>query len=94
MSDDLTDFIKIYKDFEINNIVFDVIEESEEKFEIVIKRCFIYESFNELGLEDLTKWMCDIAFNYFSNYHPKIKYIKDRMIARGDDNCHEVFTWE
>jgi len=94
LNDDLTDFTKIYKNFESNNIVFDVIEESEQRFEIVIRRCLIYESFIELGLEDLSKWMCDIAFNYFSNYHPRMKYIKDRMIARGDDTCHEVFIWE
>ncbi|GAI98578.1 unnamed protein product, partial [marine sediment metagenome] len=39
LGDDLTDFIRIYKDFESQNIVFDVIEESKRKFEIVIRRC-------------------------------------------------------
>ncbi len=38
--------------------------------------------------------MCDIAFNYFSHYHPRMTYAKDRMIARGDETCHEVFIWE
>ena len=90
---DLTDFVEIYKDFESMNILFDVVEESKKKFEIVINRCLIYESFKELGIKDLTQWMCDIAFHYFSNYHPKMKYVKDRMIARGDNICHEVFIW-
>ena len=92
--DDLRSFAKVYKDFESHNIVFDVIEESKEKFEIVVKRCLIYESFKELGISALTQWMCDIAFAYFSSYHPRMKYMKDRMIARGDDTCHEVFVWE
>ena len=92
--DDLTDFIEIYKAFESHNIVFDVIEESKQRFEIVIGRCLVYEVFKEIGLGDLTQWMCDIAFAYFESYHPKMEYMKDRMIARGDDTCHEVFIWQ
>ncbi len=92
--DDLQTFAKLYKDFESKNIVFDVVEESADKFEIVIKRCLIYESFNELGVAELTQWMCDVASVYFSSYHSRMKYMKDRMIARGDDTCHEIFVWE
>lgn len=91
--EDLQSFAEVYKDFESNNIVFHVIEESEEKFELVISRCLIYEAFHELGIGQLTRWMCDIAFAYFSQYHPKMTYTKDRMIARGDETCHEVFLW-
>ena len=89
----LSDFVAIYKAFELNNIVFDVVEETEKRFEIEIKRCLVFEAFNELGVPALTQWMCDIAFHYFSQYHPKMTYEKDRMIARGADSCHEVFTW-
>lgn len=92
-NDRLTDFIPIYKAFESQNLMFDVIEESEEKFEVEVHRCLIYESFKELGIEPLTQWMCDIAFEYFNSYHPSIKYKKDRMIAGGDETCHEVFLW-
>ena len=91
--EDLVSFARVYKAFEKNNIVFDVVEESKERFEITVKRCLIYESFNELGIADVTQWMCDIAFEYFSGYHPKMTYTKDRMIARGDETCHEVFIW-
>jgi len=89
----LVDFTKIYKAFEPNNIVFDVLEETEGRFEIEIRRCLVYEAFNELGIPSLTHWMCEIAFHYFSHYHPHMTYQKDRMIARGDTSCHEVFTW-
>ena len=89
----LSDFVAIYKAFELNNIVFDVVEETEKRFEIEIKRCLVFEAFNELGVPALTQWMCDIAFHYFSQYHPQMTYEKDRMIARGADSCHEVFTW-
>lgn len=90
----LADFIKIYKDFESHNAVFNVIEESKQKFEIVIRRCLIYEAFKELGLGNLTQWMCDIAFAYFKNYHPQMKYMKARMIAGGDETCREIFVWQ
>ena len=90
---DLTDFIPIYKEFESQNLIFDVIEESSNRFEIIVKRCLIYEAFKELGLEKITQWMCDIAFIYFGSYHPKLKYSKDQMIAKGHENCHEVYTW-
>ncbi len=89
----LVEFVEIYKAFERNNIVFDVIEETDRRFEIEIKRCLVFEAFNELGVPALTQWMCDIAFNYFSRYHPHMTYEKDRMIARGAPTCHEVFTW-
>jgi len=91
---DLTDFVEIYKNFESHNVIFDVIEESDKKFETVIRRCLIYEALNEMGAGDLTQWMCDVATTYFQNYHPRIKYMKDRMIARGDDTCHEIFIWQ
>jgi hypothetical protein len=89
----LGEFVEIYKAFERNNIVFDVIEETDERFEIEIKRCLVFEAFNELGVPALTQWMCDIAFHYFSQYHPQMTYEKDRMIARGAATCHEVFNW-
>ena len=89
----LSEFVEIYKAFECNNIVFDVIEETDKRFEIEIKRCLVFEAFNELGVPALTQWMCDIAFHYFSRYHPQMTYEKDRMIARGANSCHEVFTW-
>ncbi len=93
-NDNLTDFALIYKDFERHNIVFDVTRESKDEFEIDISRCLIYESFTELGIGYLTQWMCDIAYAYFNGYHPKIEYMKDRMIARGDDTCQEMFVWQ
>ena len=89
----LRDFVEIDTTFESNNIVLDVIEESDNRFEIEIKRCLVFEAFNELGIPALTQWMCDIAFHYFSRYHPEMTYEKDRMIARGASTCHEVFTW-
>jgi len=89
----LSEFVEIYKAFECNNIVFHVIEETDKRFEIEIKRCLVFEAFNELGVPALTQWMCDLAFHYFSRCHPNITYEKDRMIARGADSCHEVFTW-
>ncbi|MBN1533038.1 MAG: L-2-amino-thiazoline-4-carboxylic acid hydrolase [Spirochaetes bacterium] len=92
-SEGLRDFAGIYRAFERNNIVFDVIEETDERFEIQVRRCLVFEAFNELGAPALTQWMCEIAFHYFSRYHPRMTYEKDRMIARGDAGCHEVFSW-
>jgi len=91
--DDLKDFSRIYREFECNNIVFDVIEDSPERFEIVVTRCLVFEAFEELGVSELAQWMCDVAIEYFNEYHFCIEYQKDRMIARGDDTCHEVFLW-
>jgi hypothetical protein len=93
LGEKLREFVVIYKAFEKDNIIFDVIEETNKRFEIEVKRCLVFEAFNELGVRSLTQWMCDIAFHYFSRYHPKMTYEKDRMIARGADSCHEIFTW-
>jgi hypothetical protein len=72
----LAEFVEIYKKFESNNIVFDVLEETDKRFEIEIKRCLVCGAFNELGVPALTQWMCDIAFRYFSRYHPQMTYAK------------------
>ena len=90
----LREFVEIYTDFERRKIVFDVVEDTGTRFEIVINRCLVFESFDELGIAELSRWMCDIAFEYFNGYHPRLTYEKDRMIARGDSTCHEVFTWQ
>jgi hypothetical protein len=89
----LLDFIPIYKAFEKQNLIFKVLEESQEKFEVIVKKYLVYEAFEELEIHTITQWMCNIAFNYFNDYQPNIQYIKDRMIARGDDSCHEIFLW-
>ena len=93
-NEDLSNFIQIYKEFESQNLIFDVIKESPTRFEIVVKRCLIYEAFKELGLEKITQWICDIAFLFFENYHPQLLYSKDQMIAKGNERCHEVFIWQ
>jgi hypothetical protein len=92
--DNLLDFAGNYRAFERKNVVFDVLEESPLRFEIEIRRCLVYEVFQELGLGELSGWMCDVATDYFSTYDFRISYNKDRMIARGDTSCHEVFVWE
>jgi hypothetical protein len=92
-NDGLLEFAEVYKEFERQNIIFDVIEKTDERFELKINRCLVYESFNELGVPGLTKWMCDVATSYFQTYHKNIKYKKGHMIARGDETCNEVFTW-
>ncbi len=91
--EDLVDFARVYKHFERHNVIFDVVEETPRRFEVVVRRCLIYEAFRELRMVNLTRWMCDVACAYFSSYHPRIRYFKDRMIARGDEVCHEIFVW-
>lgn len=69
-------------------------QESERKFETVVRRCLVYEALNEIGIGELIPYICDIATTYFQSYHQNIKYIKDRMIGRVDDTCHEIFIWQ
>ena len=87
-------FSKVYQAFENNNLVFEVIEDSEEKLEFVVRRCLINESMNELGMGHLAPHICDFAFEYFKSYHPNIEYLKDRAIGKGDETCHEIFLWK
>ena len=93
-NEDLSNFISIYKEFEKQDLIFDILEESPKRFEIIVKRCLIFEVFKELGLEKIIRWMCDIAFLFFVKYRPKLKYSKDQMIAKGNESCHEVFIWQ
>ncbi|MCX7919927.1 MAG: L-2-amino-thiazoline-4-carboxylic acid hydrolase [bacterium] len=87
-------FAKIYKDFESHNLVFDVIEETDTKLDVIVRRCLIYEAMKDLGMGDLIPHLCQFAFTYFQSYHPNIKYLKDKMIGSGDACCHETFLWK
>ena len=86
-------FAKIYKDFESHNLVFEVIQETDTKLEVMVRRCLIYEAMKDLGMGKLTKNLCNFAYTYFESYHPKIKYLKDCAIGKGDNTCHETFLW-
>jgi len=86
-------FAKIYKDFESHNLVFEVIQETDTKLEVMVSRCLIYEAMKDLGMGDLIQNLCQFAFTYFQSYHPKVKYLKDKMIGKGDTCCHETFLW-
>jgi len=86
-------FAKIYKDFESHNLVFEVIQETDTKLEVMVRRCLIYEALKDLGMSELTKNLCNFAYVYFESYHPKIKYLKDCAIGKGDTICHETFLW-
>ncbi len=44
-------------------------------------------------MEKLCQWMYDVAFEYFNSYYQNIKYLKDRMVVRGNETCHEIFLW-
>ena len=74
---DLESFIKYYKDFERNNVIFDVVGEGKKRFETRIKRCLIYETFNDLGIPELVPYVCEVAITYFKEYHPHIQYKKN-----------------
>jgi hypothetical protein len=86
-------FAKIYKDFEDHNLVYEVIQETDTKLEVMVRRCLIHEAMKDLGMGELTKNICNFAYTYFASYHPKIKYLKDCAIGKGDGTCHETFLW-
>jgi len=91
--DKLLDFAKVYKEFESNNLIFDIIKEDEKEIDYKVNRCAIHESMSELGMGELVTNLCGFAHLYFMGYHPKIKYLKDKAIGKGDPYCHEWFVW-
>lgn len=86
-------FAKIYKDFESHNLVFEVIQETDTKLEVMVRRCLIYEAMKDLGMGDLIVNLCNFAYTYFETYNPHVKYLKDCAIGKGDGTCHETFLW-
>jgi hypothetical protein len=89
----LLEYAEVYKGFENNNLVYDIVQETPEKIEYNVNRCLIKEAMDDLDMGHLTTNLCGFAHLYFMRYHPNIYYLKDRSIARGDATCHEVFEW-
>lgn len=92
----------IEKELEINRTgttrwnTLQIVERTNQRFEIKIVRCLYHELTVSLGIPELTPIVCQIDNAAFNSYLPdQMRFQRggvNRRIADGNDECN--FTWE
>lgn len=61
------------------------------KFQIKITLCQFMEMFHLLGMDDLSKALCDGDVVFCEKYQPNIKFSREHTIQKGDAYCDHTF---
>ncbi|MGQ9596172.1 MAG: L-2-amino-thiazoline-4-carboxylic acid hydrolase [Thermoproteota archaeon] len=71
---------------------FEVIRESEETLEVVVKKCIHAEVFKKFNAADIgEKMICSGDHHVIKGFDHGIELIRDKLLMRGDDCCHFLF---
>jgi len=71
---------------------FNVVEESEEVLEVIVKKCVHAEVFKKFNATDIgEKMICNGDHYVVKGFDHGIELIRDRLLMRGDDCCHFLF---
>ena len=71
-----------------------IVEQGKNFAKIIVKDCAYCNLFKKYGIEYLSPYLCMSDKEFFSKYHPKLKFILNKSIANGDEYCEEVYKWE
>lgn len=61
------------------------------KFQIKVTLCQFTEVFRLLGMDDLSKALCDGDVIFCEKYQPNVKFEREHTIQKGDSYCDHTF---
>ncbi|MEM2997677.1 MAG: L-2-amino-thiazoline-4-carboxylic acid hydrolase [Thermoproteota archaeon] len=71
---------------------FEVLEESEESLEVIVKKCIHAEIFKKFNATDIgEKIICSGDHYVVKGFDHGIELVRDKLLMRGDDCCHFLF---
>ncbi|MBO3809385.1 MAG: L-2-amino-thiazoline-4-carboxylic acid hydrolase [Candidatus Brockarchaeota archaeon] len=71
---------------------FEVLEESEEALEVIVKKCIHAEIFKKFNAADIgEKLICSGDHYVVKGFNHGIELIRDKLLMRGDECCHFQF---
>ena len=71
-----------------------VIEASPTRVAIEISRCLTYDVCKAHGIPELCQLYCDSDYPVARHIHPKVKMVRDKVIAYGDNLCNHSWVIE
>lgn len=71
---------------------FNVVKESEEVLEVIVKKCIHAEIFKKFNATDIgEKMICNGDYYAVKGFNQGIELTRDKLLMRGDDCCHFLF---
>jgi len=70
----------------------EVLEVTDQHIAMKVSRCCAWEAFQELGAPELCKLYCDSDHAYIKAFNPKMRLVRTKTIADGDDCCDHVWA--
>jgi hypothetical protein len=91
----LSKFVEYGKEAYKNMMVYEVIEESDEVFEMQVTECLWAKTFRGKQATDIGyATICHGDFTEATAYHPKLKLKRTKTLMQGHDCCNHRWTWE
>jgi hypothetical protein len=82
------DFIKT--DYNIQVTVDEPVDNSSS---LHVTRCFMNDVVRDLDMMPVAELICNCDFHFWKNYHPNVRFSRDKTLLRGDDFCNHTLTW-
>jgi len=91
----LASFVEYGKEAYKNMLAYEVIEESDEVFEMKVTECLWAKTFRDKKAADLGyATICHGDFTEARAYHSKLKLKRTKTLMQGHDCCNHRWTWE
>jgi hypothetical protein len=58
-----------------------------------VTRCFMNEVVRDLNIMPIAELICGCDFQFWKDYHPNVKFSRDKTLLRGDAYCNHTLTW-
>lgn len=88
-------FVEYGKKAYQNMLVYEIIEESDNIFEMNVSDCLWAKTFHDKNAADIGyATVCHGDFTEASAYHPKLKLERTKTLMQGHECCNHRWTWE
>lgn len=85
---------EFFKNIAANRPEIKVIEASPKRVAIEISRCLTYDVCKAQGVPEVCQMYCDSDYIVAKTIHPKVKLVRDKVIAYGNDYCNHSWVLE
>ena len=73
---------------------YEIVEDSEEAFEINVTECVLAEPMLELDAGKIgNAWLCDGDYGHAQGFNPRIRLVRDKTLMLGDSCCNHRYEW-
>ncbi|UCG05629.1 MAG: L-2-amino-thiazoline-4-carboxylic acid hydrolase [Desulfobacterales bacterium] len=91
----LSNFAEYGKEAYKNMMTYEVIEESDEVYEMKVTECLWAKTFRDKNAADIGyATICHGDFTEATAYHQKLKLKRTKTLMQGHDCCNHRWTWE